>query len=123
MDPEGKGDGQELGMVEGGETIIRICCMRKESVLNKWEKFKKTKKNSSNDKTINTGNSKKKKASENTSLTVVCVCVAYNSTQLSLNENVKKCIHKNASKCNLPIKKLSEAINKWQMFGKESHFF
>lgn len=82
MDPEGKRDGEELGVVEGGETIIRLCCMRKESVLNKWEKFKKTKKNSSNDKTINTGNSKKKKASENTSLTVVCVCcIQFNTTK------------------------------------------
>lgn len=51
------------------------------------------------------------------------MCVACNATLLSLNENVKKCIHKNANKCNLPIKRLSEAISKRQLLGKERQFF
>lgn len=50
------------------------------------------------------------------------VCVACNATLLSLNENVKKCIHENANKCNLPIKRLSEAINERQLLGKERQF-
>jgi len=29
LDPESRGGGEELGGVKGGETIIRIYCMRK----------------------------------------------------------------------------------------------
>lgn len=38
MDQEKMGAGEKLGGVEGGETIIRIYCMRKESSFNKKEK-------------------------------------------------------------------------------------
>lgn len=33
MDPEGSVDGQELGGIEGGETIIRIQCISKETIF------------------------------------------------------------------------------------------
>lgn len=35
MDPNGRGYGEELGGVEGRETIIRLHCMRKETTFNK----------------------------------------------------------------------------------------
>ena len=34
VDPDGRGHGKELG-VEGGETIIKGHCMKKESIFNK----------------------------------------------------------------------------------------
>lgn len=33
IDPEGRGDGEELGGMERGETVPRIYCMRKESIF------------------------------------------------------------------------------------------
>ena len=41
VDPDGKGDGEELGGV-GRETVIRLYCMRKESIFNKKGKNWKT---------------------------------------------------------------------------------
>lgn len=38
VDPEGRGGGEELGGEEGGKTIIRIYCMRKDSIFNKRKK-------------------------------------------------------------------------------------
>ena len=38
VDPDGKGGGEELGGVEGEETIIRICFVRKKSIFNKMKK-------------------------------------------------------------------------------------
>lgn len=35
IDPEGRGDGEELGVMARGETVLRIYCMRKESIFNK----------------------------------------------------------------------------------------
>lgn len=37
VDPEGSGGGKELGGAEGGETIVRIYSIRKESISNKRE--------------------------------------------------------------------------------------
>lgn len=37
MDVEGKGRGEELGGVEGGERVIRIDYMRKEHIFNERE--------------------------------------------------------------------------------------
>ena len=34
-DPGRRGTGEELGGVEGGKTVFRLYCMRKESMLNK----------------------------------------------------------------------------------------
>lgn len=34
VDPDGKGGGEELGEVEGGETVIRTDFVRKESIFN-----------------------------------------------------------------------------------------
>lgn len=42
MDLEGKGDGEELGGAGGGETIMGIECMRKESVFSKRKEFEKS---------------------------------------------------------------------------------
>ena len=33
MDPGGRGCGEELGGVEGGKIVIRVYCMRKESIF------------------------------------------------------------------------------------------
>lgn len=41
MDSEERRFGEELGKVEGKDTIIRICCMRKESIFNKKKVKKK----------------------------------------------------------------------------------
>lgn len=38
VDPEGRVCGKELGRVEGGDTIIRIYCVRKEFIFSKREK-------------------------------------------------------------------------------------
>lgn len=38
VDPEERADGEELRGVEGGETIVKINCMRTESVFNKRKK-------------------------------------------------------------------------------------
>lgn len=38
VDSEEKGDGEELRGVEGGKTVFRLCCMSKESLINKKEK-------------------------------------------------------------------------------------
>lgn len=38
VDSEEKGDGEELRGVEGGKTVFRLCCMSKESMINKKEK-------------------------------------------------------------------------------------
>jgi hypothetical protein len=37
MDQGGTGRGEELGNVEGGETVIRIYYVRKKSIFNKWK--------------------------------------------------------------------------------------
>lgn len=39
MDADGRGGGEELGRVEGGETIKNIYYMRKESIFNKGEEI------------------------------------------------------------------------------------
>lgn len=39
VDSDGKGGGEELRGVEGGKTVFRLCCMRKESMINKKEKI------------------------------------------------------------------------------------
>lgn len=41
MDPEGKRDGEELGGVEGEEVMIRVYCLRKESIFDKRKKANK----------------------------------------------------------------------------------
>ena len=41
---EGRGDKEELGGVEGGETILMMYCMRKKSISNKRKKNKINKK-------------------------------------------------------------------------------
>ena len=38
VEPEGRECEEELEKAEGGETIIRIYCMRKESIFNKNKK-------------------------------------------------------------------------------------
>lgn len=38
VDLDGRAGGKELGGVDGEETVIRIHCMRKESILIKCEK-------------------------------------------------------------------------------------
>lgn len=38
MDPKGRDGGEDLGIVERGETIIRISCIRKESISKKKRK-------------------------------------------------------------------------------------
>jgi len=38
VDPERRGGGEDLGGVKGGETVIRIYRMRKESIFNKRNK-------------------------------------------------------------------------------------
>lgn len=40
MDLDGRGGEEELGGKEGGETIIRIYCIRKKSIFNKRKPFK-----------------------------------------------------------------------------------
>lgn len=40
-DPEGRRGGEKLGGAEGGETLIRIHCMKNQSIINKREKRKK----------------------------------------------------------------------------------
>lgn len=35
VDPDGKGVGEELGEVEGGEAMFRMYCVGKESIFNK----------------------------------------------------------------------------------------
>lgn len=40
MDLEGRGNGKELGRLEGGETIIQIYCIKKNIVSIKVEKHK-----------------------------------------------------------------------------------
>lgn len=41
VDPEGKRDGEELGGVEGEEAMIRVYCLRKESIFDKRKKANK----------------------------------------------------------------------------------
>lgn len=38
VDPEGRGGGEELRGGGGVETIIRVCCVRKEYIFNKRKK-------------------------------------------------------------------------------------
>lgn len=38
VDPEGRRDGEELEGVGAGETVLRLHCMRKESMFNKGAK-------------------------------------------------------------------------------------
>lgn len=61
MDPDGEGDGEELGGLELGEIIVRIYCVRKNkpSILNK----------SKNEKEKITKRKKSKAPKEPTSLT------------------------------------------------------
>lgn len=40
VDPEGRGGGEELRGGEGVETIIRVCCVRKECIFSIKEKKK-----------------------------------------------------------------------------------
>jgi hypothetical protein len=40
VDLDGKGREEALGGVGGEETITRLYCMRKESIFNKWGKWK-----------------------------------------------------------------------------------
>ena len=35
MDPEGRGDGEQLRGVEGGETVVKLHYVRKKSIFNK----------------------------------------------------------------------------------------
>lgn len=37
VDPDGRGSGKELGGVEGGESVIRVYYMRKESIFNRGD--------------------------------------------------------------------------------------
>jgi hypothetical protein len=46
VDPEGRSGEDLLGGVGGGETVIRICCVRK-TIFNRRENEKKKKKNDS----------------------------------------------------------------------------
>jgi hypothetical protein len=43
VDLEGRRAGEVLGGAEGGETVIRTYCMRKESIFNKRRKREKRK--------------------------------------------------------------------------------
>lgn len=40
MDRDGSKGGEELGVIEGGETVTRIYCPRKESIFNERGKLK-----------------------------------------------------------------------------------
>lgn len=40
VDSDGKEGGEQLRGVEGGKTVFRLCCRRKESMINKKEKNK-----------------------------------------------------------------------------------
>lgn len=47
MHSESRGGGEEPGRVKGGEIIIRIECMRKESIFNKRNKRRRNEKKQS----------------------------------------------------------------------------